>query len=401
MPIGSFWGNDCIDSSVPDWSGEFVKITYKQQIGGGLRVKELALSAPGQPTYQLDLTYEGGVCAAEPDMIEDDLPFLGPTGLDFTRYLTMDRASGDRHAPYGSVGYTVVNERVLEPDGSVAGSVEHEFKNYTDQGNYVNRTYIHQGTTWYNVPHFTKHADNRGKPLRISKKDKNGTLLSLTINHFDKVTSRISEAFSTHGSFDQTGMGVITQYGTVVAPHVKTTFIKTEEYSKLTKVEQWENGNLTTIEYSDFDHNTGAPLTTIVRRTGMAQEKIETEPAYETHEELGPLWESPTNRNRLTGSESSVHSNGTGQRMDWSDEHAIRAYSPTTGTLQTNVEQTQWTPTRHYARTNSTPEEWTYLGRPTLFDRWMHPLEQRDRAGNTSATKRTLSGEYTYRSLQQ
>lgn len=375
--------------------GEFLRATYRFQYGGGLRVKRINMPAtPTSPSVNLEFQYEGGVCAAEPDPFDTDRNGIdhesGNVMID--RYITMDRSSGDRHAPSSTVGYTIVRETAVDAFGERAGGNEYEFGNFVNpytMSNYRARQNGH--LDYYEVTHCRVGGNLYAKPLRTSVLDRSGNTISQTIFRYEnEPSSVIEEVFNRAGSFPNTTGFLAGQYGI----NVQSAYVKALKFRKLVAIEHHENSQILVTRFSDFDHNTGEPLTTTITQDGVGTRTMTTIPAYSQIPELGAKWVDPSNKNILTPAILQSNSTGTGSMSDWSATNAIRAYDPVSGSFTSSMSTTEWVPTKNYVRSGIGTEDWKFIGKNTLFGPSMAPLEQKDMAQGYSATKLTLSGQF-------
>lgn len=396
---GFLW-DFCLDPP-PNWtdvSREFIKLTYNRQIGGGIRVKEIGLSNSATSAQtKLRLTYSDGVCSAEPDPIDREKPRMHQsnqfTGWDL--YLTMERANGDRHAPSPSVGYTLVKEEVIGTDELVGGGVEYEFQNYTKGISY--ETFSKPNSpVYYKVIECKVHAEKRGRLLRRSVLDKQDNALSSTEYHYSsQPSSSITEAFISGGEYLGTAGSVyVPSWGMFTGAQVRNAYIKKEEHQRLDKITHWDNASETTTEYETFDPNTGEPTSVRITRTGVSDETTTLTPAYASVAALGPRWDDPQNKNILGLTNKSVTSIGTGEEFELASLNPIRTYDPVAGEYSTVMTEGEWLPSKQFSRTGTGPNAVQYLGRSTLYDNSLRPLEHRDMIGTTSATRRSISGEF-------
>ena len=379
-------------------STDFVAIRYNRQYGGGTRIRELTLKGPATAqSYTLRLNYTQGICTAEPDPFDADVPHVLRNG-DLSgqiRDVTMDRAAGDRHAPPAQVGYSLVTEEVIDPNGLVAGGIEHEFINFIEP--YKWRHTRARTSTWLNVFDAVEcmvDGSLYGKPASAAVFDKHGARLSQTIYRyaFDP-TSSIEEAFSRIGTSSQFipffFEGIVLNSN----PELSALFVKKTRRRSLSAIEHHENGKVLTTTFGDIDHNTGEPLQTTLTQETVGTRTTTKELAYTEYDDLGPKWADSDNRNILTPTSSSSSSTGAASKSDWAEAHAIRRYDPSEQEYVTEVLTTQWAPTRSYTKKGSASTDWQYLGRPTLYSERMQPLEQKDMKDGYSATRLTLSGE--------
>lgn len=377
---------------------DFVCIRYRYQYGGGVRVKQLTLtnSDLGQP-YVLGLRYQRGICTAEPDPYDTDMPFQRRDGvfpMNMMRTVLMDRAAGDRHAPPSVVGYTVTTEEVLDADGSMAGGTEHEFINYIEPyRSRYSRTHNSSFVNIHEAIECTVGGSTYGQPSSVTVLDKNGTALSQTIYRYEtQPSSAIEEAFTRIG----TPSNFVPYWVSDLAQAwFHTLFVKKQTYRRLSAIEHHENSAILVTTFDNIDHNTGEPLLSKLEQDRTGERTNEQVAAYTEHDALGPKWEDAANKNILTPAISVSSSTGTASQNDWSDEHAVRRFDAAEGKYITEVLTTQWAPTRSYTKSGTGVDDWKYLGMPTLYSPRMQALEQKDMKDGYAATRLTLSGERT------
>lgn len=384
-------GHALVPEGASYYEGYFVCIDYREQLGGGVRVKALTLTDESNThPYKLSLEYESGTCPAEPDPYDGYERELGSNGFtSYQSFITMDRAAGDRHAPTSTVGYTLAREILKDANNEVIGGTEYEF-NSTAVG-LPDPYYYETADFGHEVAECEVPAATYGRLLRSSVLDKEKNAISrTTYQYMGPPSVSIEEAFHRAGAFGNTVNGAAPLYP---IPSIASCFVKRLLFRKLTSIVHEENGTKVTTYFSNADPNTGAPLTTTVLNDNTAVTRSTTNtPVYTTEPSLGPKWQDASNKNILTPTIETTSSVGKGSKSDWTEEHAIRKYDATIGYFDTEVTTTQWAPTASYTKNGTA---WKYVGRPTLFDPRMRVLEQKDMAEGYSASRLSLSGEYT------
>jgi len=377
------WGpNNHCDGSLnstthPDFKKGFILMDLNEVYGGGLRVKNISLTAPSTAnSYQLSYQYEDGSVTTEPDVFDRRIK-MESNGM---RTITKSRGPVDRLAMSPNVGYAKVKVIIGDENDNI-GSTEYVYKNMDpfsisiSPGKVYFDDFLPNPYKYYvNYKHYVIRENKSlyGRLVSITNLDNEDNIVSSTSYEFgDGITDprgKVTELFYDFLKLDKNSYDVFYQ----------RTFVKTVVNPHLRKETFFKDGITTSIEYADRDNYTGIPNKIITRTPTLSSEKI-TKMAYQSSALMGAKTTNITNKNLLTPSREEIIKTAPqfnvvsremgGSSSNWSNSLLTRQWDATSSKyISTTINNSVWSPTEIFTFNYvSNALSWKKVSNNTLF----------------------------------